>query len=68
MYGNFDAANTTAVGYFDNGHVGHGNVSADCHSIVWDDGTTWYSENYPYTTYNIHLCPHTHDDVGELGP
>jgi hypothetical protein len=65
MYGNFAAGNTTAVAYFDNGHVGHGNVSANCASIHWDDGTTWTAQLPPqYAQYQVHLCPHTHDDVG----
>ena len=65
MYGNFNSDNTTAVAYFSNGHVGNGNVSIDCASIHWDDGSTWTAlVPPPYAVYNVHLCPHTHDDVG----
>lgn len=65
MYGNFNADNTTAVAYFNNGHVGHGNVSVTCDSIHWDDGSTWNAlVPPPYAVYQVHLCPHTHDDVG----
>lgn len=65
MYGNFGADNTTAIAYFNNGHVGHGNVSVNCEVIDWDDGTSWTSlVSPPYAVYNVHLCPHTHDDVG----
>lgn len=59
----FSADNTTVVATFDNHHVGHGTVGASCAVISWDDKSVWQTAPPPQKL-NIHLSPHSHDDVG----
>ena len=60
-----DGANVTCT--FDNKHVGHGTVAPGCASITWDDKTVWNAgaaPPAPLPPLNVHIAPHSHDDVG----
>jgi hypothetical protein len=59
----FSVDNATVQAAFDNGHVGTGAVAAGCAIIVWDDRSVWTSTSAP-PRINVHLAPHSHDDVG----
>lgn len=61
--GTFSADYTSVVADFSNGHHGVGTLHAACDTIHWDDGTTWVS-SAPLPLIQVHIVPHTHDDVG----
>ena len=57
---------SSVVAHFSNKHVGHGNVSAGCTHIAWDDGSVWsYAGKGPApgTKINVHFAMHTHECV-----
>ena len=58
----FSADNNTVRAVFDNLHVGTGNVTAGCATILWDDKSRWASTPAP-PQIRVHLAPHSHDDV-----
>lgn len=45
---------------YSNGVRRTGVVSADCSTFSWNDSTVWEYLVTPFTSYRIHICPHTH--------
>ena len=66
MNGTFSADYSSVDAHFSNGHHGTGLASPTfCDKIIWNDGTSWLADE-PIPLIQVHVSPHTHDDVGEL--
>ena len=66
MNGTFSADYTSVDAHFSNGHHGTGLVSPTfCDKLMWNDGTSWQAD-LPIPLIQVHVSPHTHDDVGAL--
>jgi hypothetical protein len=62
--GQFSADNTTAVISFDTGVVLHGNVSGDCTTLTWDNGSSWRKS----LKKKVHIVAMNHLYVRETTP